>query len=463
MPVDPEDLELIRQLRVEWRSAFQEGIDIRDKKGYVDSEAREKCQRIDTELNKKTDEVIAAQNKRIDEQDIKIKGLMERSSRPPGAGGGGTAQDTSLARMLVESEQFKGCSFTGRFQMQVTLKTRIRPDLKQVGTIVTGGTTQIIPPVGAYPIFPYRVGLVPQQFPPAIMRDVVPVIPLDGTNAVEYVTENWTLNADYQLLEGDRKAQSGVQYTDHTAAVRTIAHFVKVSRQMAADVPFIMATIQMRLGLGVMLKEDREILYGDNTAGHLWGLMPQATPATVYYPAPHPATDQVIDQLNAAESYVESQFYFPTAFILNPMDESLIEGMKTSFGTYLLGDRAPREDGLLRIWGLPVLTTPVMNRGDYLVGQFPGTCALFDRETLTVEIAFQNEDDFVRNLITIRAEERVAFAVFVPKAFASGPFIAPPIVAAPGGLEAPPPAESAYQTRSAQPTHTPIQGKETKK
>jgi hypothetical protein len=64
--------------------------------------------------------------------------------------------------------------------------------------------------------------------------------------------------------------------------------------------------------------------------------------------------------------------------------------------------------------------------GDFLVGAFPGNCALFDRETVTVEIAFQNEDDFVRNLVTIRAEEHVAFAVFVPQAFVCGPFSCPP-------------------------------------
>jgi hypothetical protein len=66
-----------------------------------------------------------------------------------------------------------------------------------------------------------------------------------------------------------------------------------------------------------------------------------------------------------------------------------------------------------------------MVANDYLVGAFPGNAALFDRESVNVEMAFQNEDDFIRNLITIRAEERVAFAVFQPKAFAKGPLLNP--------------------------------------
>jgi HK97 family phage major capsid protein len=307
----------------------------------------------------------------------------------------------------------------------------MRPDITKVATTITeGGPTVITPPVGAYPIFPYRFGLLPQHFAPLVMRDVVPVIPLDGTNAVEYVRETWTApTADYQVLEGDKKLQTGVTYTEATANVRTIANFVKVSRQMAQDVPFIMSTIQQRLNMFVSLKEDKEILYGDNTAGHLYGLMPQAIKEATFWTPPGTGnTFTSIDELNIAATHIENLFYFPNAIILNPTDEAKIEMLKTSFGSYVLSDRAPREDGLMRLWGLPVVTTPNMVTGDYLVGAFPGQCALFDRDTVTVEIAFQNEDDFVRNLVTIRAEERVAFAVFVPQAFACGPFSCPPCV-----------------------------------
>ncbi len=432
MSPNSDEMELIRKLRAEWRTNWGELFEEHSKKGFVDPLAREKLGKIETDLNTKTDVQIAAQAKRIDDQQkliddqgTKLKAFGERLSRPPGSGlGEDGALIKSLGNKFIDAENFKNAQFSGKFQIQVGLtKTRIT-DRKAVGTIVTGGATTITPPVGAYPIFPRRMGLIPEQYIPLTMRDLVDVIPLDGTNAVEYVTEAWTNSADYQLLEGDKKAQSGVVYTDHTAVVRTIAHYVKVSRQMASDVNFIIATIENRLSLFVLLKEDHEILYGDNTAGHLWGIMPQATPATVYYPGPAPTTDTAIDQLNAAETYIESQFYFPTAFVLNPLTWAKIEGFKTTFGSYLMPG-VPWNDGGQRIWGLPVLTTPNMAVNDYLCGAFPGTSALFDRETVNVEMAFQNEDDFIRNLITIRAEERIAFAVFVPKAYAKGPLLTP--------------------------------------
>jgi HK97 family phage major capsid protein len=426
-PVENEDLELIRKLRVEWRKSFDENIAQVKAEGFVDAEARSKCAKIETDLNAKTDAAIAAVTKRADEQDARIKLYGERGSRPPGAGDDGPMIKT-LGAKFIESEQFKACQWAGKFQVQAGLtKTRIKDiasALLRKTTITEGGATTITPPVGAYPIFPRRMGLIEQRFVTPTMRDLIDVIPLDGTNSIEYVTEAWTNGAAYQILEGDVKGTSSVTYTDQTAVVRTIAHYVKVSRQMASDVSFIIATIENRLALFVLLKEDSEILFGNNAAGHLWGIMPQATPATTYYPGPAPVTDTMLDQLNVAETYIESQFYFPTAIVMNPINWSHIEMLKTTFGQYLL-PTSPLSEGTQRVWGLPVLTTPVMTLNDYLVGAFPGNVALFDRETVNVEMAFQNEDDFIRNLITLRAEERVALAVFVPHAFAKGPFVTP--------------------------------------
>ena len=433
MAVDAQDLELVRELRVEWKKSIDEAIDQRDKKGVVDIEARDKVTKTDARLIEVTDKIIVAQQKQIDEQKavidehtVKLKAYGERLSRPPGSGGpdDGLHLVKSLGQRVVESENFKNAQFAGKFTIQVGMtKARIKQIVeKALAPILEGGQTTITPPVGAYPIFPRRVGLISQLYAPLTMRDLVDVIPLDGTNAVEYVTEVWTNGADYQILEGDAKATSAVTYTEHTAVVRTIAHYVKVSRQMASDVNFIIATINNRLTLFVLLKEDNEILNGTGAAGHLLGIMPQATPASVYYPtvpAP-PASDTALDQLNAAETYIENQFYFPTAYVLNPTTWSKIEGFKNSLGNYMMPG-VPFNEGPQRLWGLPVYTTPVMAVNDYLCGAFPGNAALFDRETVNVEMAFQNEDDFIRNLITIRAEERVAFAVFAPKAFAKGP------------------------------------------
>jgi len=88
---------------------------------------------------------------------------------------------------------------------------------------------------------------------------------------------------------------------------------------------------------------------------------------------------------------------------------------KTSQGIYLLG--GPATPGGPRLWGLPIAISPQIAVGTVLVGQFPATATIWDRETATVDIAYENEDDFIRNIVCIRAEERLAFTVTAPQAY----------------------------------------------
>ena len=70
------------------------------------------------------------------------------------------------------------------------------------------------------------------------------------------------------------------------------------------------------------------------------------------------------------------------------------------------------------IWGLRTVVTPAIAAGTVLVGAFRQGGSVIRRNGLSVEIANQNEDDFVNNRIAIRIEERLALAVRYPKAFA---------------------------------------------
>jgi hypothetical protein len=58
--------------------------------------------------------------------------------------------------------------------------------------------------------------------------------------------------------------------------------------------------------------------------------------------------------------------------------------------------------------------------GQFIVGAFQQSTILFSREVLTVEIAFQNEADFVQNLVCLRGELRSGLAVPVPAGVLKG-------------------------------------------
>jgi HK97 family phage major capsid protein len=71
-----------------------------------------------------------------------------------------------------------------------------------------------------------------------------------------------------------------------------------------------------------------------------------------------------------------------------------------------------------------------MAAGTFLVGAFAGHAQILDREDVTVQVATQNEDDFIKNMLTILVEERLALAVYVAAAFEKGVVPAGSLVAA---------------------------------
>lgn len=65
-----------------------------------------------------------------------------------------------------------------------------------------------------------------------------------------------------------------------------------------------------------------------------------------------------------------------------------------------------------------------MGTGKFLTGAFNLGAQIFDRQQAAIAVATENEDDFVRNLVTILCEERLALAVYRPEAFIYGDLVA---------------------------------------
>jgi hypothetical protein len=88
------------------------------------------------------------------------------------------------------------------------------------------------------------------------------------------------------------------------------------------------------------------------------------------------------------------------------------------------GSTGPDDESVLespmKIWEIPTVISPSMPAGQFLIGAFVQSTILFSREVLTVEIAFQNEDDFVRDLVCLRGDLRSRLAVPVPAGILKG-------------------------------------------
>ena len=70
------------------------------------------------------------------------------------------------------------------------------------------------------------------------------------------------------------------------------------------------------------------------------------------------------------------------------------------------------------LWGKRVIvTTAVGGAGTALVGSFRSAAQLWRRSGLSVEATNSHSDYFTKNLVALRAEERLALAVYRPSAF----------------------------------------------
>jgi hypothetical protein len=108
-----------------------------------------------------------------------------------------------------------------------------------------------------------------------------------------------------------------------------------------------------------------------------------------------------------------------TGCVLSGVDAARMRLQKDTLGQYLWSSPSDAL-GTAAVWSIPVVISPKMPAGQFLVGAFAQSALLFVRQLLNVEISFENEDDFIRNLACIRAEERCGLAVAVPQGLVKG-------------------------------------------
>jgi HK97 family phage major capsid protein len=307
-------------------------------------------------------------------------------------------------------EQFGEGAFKSRIEQDGSgFQGTARQEIKQVTSASAGGL-----------IRSYRendvVSLLRER---RVVRDLLRTVPI-STSSVDYVTQTLRTNNAAPVAEAASKPYSEYAWGSATVVVRTLAHLAKITRQAMDDAPRLVGEIdaEMRYGLGFV--EERQFLYGTGVGQNLHGIMPQATAFAVPAGFPVMAGATPIDVLRIAMLQASIGLLPADGIVMNALNWAMIELTKTTDGAYLFAN--PTGQVAARLWGLPVIATPAMTAGDFLVGNFALGATVYDRMGVEVLISTENVDDFERNLATMRAEERVAIAVKRPQAFIKGTF-----------------------------------------
>lgn len=255
--------------------------------------------------------------------------------------------------------------------------------------------------------------VVPALSRPLQLLNFIQTGTMDGDLYKFIVTGRTSIQAA-TVAEGAVKPQAtGITYDEVTIPARTIALWIKTPKQTSADIPEFTGMLTVELTYQVQNYLESQILAGDGVGQNLVGILNTAGIGVVGPNAGIPATDQVLK----GKTMVQLSNASANAVVLHPQTwEDMLTHKATGSGERLDASGAFNTDGTI-LWGMSVISSPVVDPAVALVGDWNLGVRLMIREGVTC-LTGLDSDDFTRNIQTTLCETRCALPVFHPSAFA---------------------------------------------
>ena len=216
-------------------------------------------------------------------------------------------------------------------------------------------------------------------------------------------TQNVTPGAEESLwtAEAGAKFNGEVKYEEVSEEVKKVAAYIKVSKEMLADLSFVRSEINTELMEAIEQNIDFSLVNGagGNDLNGLLAVAPNFAPGTFAGTIPGA---NIMDLIRICKAQIEAANFVPTHVVLNPEDVAKIELTKTSTGEYTY---PAFWDANMRVAGLVVVSSNNINKGTMIVGDFTKFNIKF-REDMNMSVGYEN-DDFTRNMVTILCEARL--------------------------------------------------------
>lgn len=326
----------------------------------------------------------------------RIAGLEQRGALP----GDGVKPEETWGAQLVKSEQWQAFA-GGRTQ-------KLRVEVKNT---LTGGDTNVAPD--------RRPGVVGGAFQPLTLEAFLPSVPTTS-NAIEFTKENVYTNNAAEAAEGAAKAESALTWTLVNMPVSTVAHWIKISRQLAADNVALAAYVNARMVYGVNRRVETQLVAGDGISPNISGILDSGNfTAHGYADAALGTVLKKYVLIRKIMADLWNAGYPADAVLLNPADWAQMEidaFTSTSNITRIGVDSAGRPT----LFGLPVIQSVGMTADNVAVGAFSQAYMVHNREGVTIDMSDSDSDNFTKNLVTIRAERRLALVTERPAACRAG-------------------------------------------
>lgn len=346
----------------------------------------------------------------------------------------------SIGQAYIGSAEYKGLLNSvpgGQFTKQHRVQTapvgyeRLLPAKRGQKGLVTGGSDTS---GGAFLVgdnLGLQVGLGPFQRP-LTLRDLV-THGTTGTDSIEYVrvtaitnnaatvaeatssalpTQNGSTGPLINVAGGGYKPESGLAVARVTTPVRTIAHWIPVTKRALSDAAQMLTLIDSFMEYGLEEELEDQMIAGDGSGenfdgiSHVSGVQAQAFD-----------TDLLTTLRKAKTKVRVTGRSVPNGYVVNPADLETIDLLTDNENRFYFGGPAAAGDAQ-SLWGIPVVESEAVPAGTAYVGDWT-KCILWDRQQSTITTTDSHADFFVRNLVAILCEMRAAFGVLQPSALVS--------------------------------------------
>lgn len=382
----------------------------------VDSEGRD--------LTVAEKEQVKDWNKKIEELEVKASELMEidglrttnnqrRESFKDASTNDRRERDRpqDVTDQMFNDPAFKAWHESIVSRGQVSERTSIQSPGVAVKDLITGASSTS---AGAF-VVNERTSIVD---PGTFQRElsVLDLITVGNTSSdvVEFVrmtgfTNNAAETAEATNVSTGAKPESALTFEVAQATVKTIAHWIPITRRALLDAGQIRMWVEQFLRYGLRERLGEQVLTGDGLGENLLGLL-----STVGTQSQAFDTNILTTTRKARTKVKTVGRATPTAYVMHPNDWQTTDLLQDNEARYLFG--GPSVLGTPRLWGLPVVEDEGMTEGTSMVADWR-LAALWNRQQETVYVTDSHSDYFIRNILVLLAEMRAAFGVIRPSAF----------------------------------------------
>lgn len=232
----------------------------------------------------------------------------------------------------------------------------------------------------------------------------------------EYVKYN-----DQETVVRDAKNVANCTASTHNSKItwkvretkmEKVRDMVDVCIDMMDDYDFVTGEIRALVDTDVKLKVDEGLLLGDNISPNLNSIDNVASTFAAGTYATTVAKAQLIDLIYVAACQIAdaglNNKFMANVALLNPKDECLMQLTKDENGNYLLPSWITGNGKV--IGSVTIMTNPLVPVDEaYVMDSTKGV--VYNRRGITIELAFENKDNFEKELVTVKAYERLNFRV----------------------------------------------------